>query len=160
MLVEVMVWRLTSDKPLPESMLDQFTDAYMWHLGRWVKTQLYVLTCYYNQSDSFHVFLYIILSHENYSLTILLIHEIICIWQDKNRRMMISHTNKSFTALKFSSYGPHLKLLKWQLPLQPVIKKIVKMTAFHFHCLHWNRGPPISRTIVWQRGSMACVTNH
>ena len=30
-LVEVMVWRRTGDKPLPEPMLIQFTDAYMRH---------------------------------------------------------------------------------------------------------------------------------
>ena len=28
-LVQVMAWRLTGDKPLPEPMLTQFTDAYM-----------------------------------------------------------------------------------------------------------------------------------
>ena len=28
-LVEVMAWRRTVDKPLPEPMLIQFTDAYM-----------------------------------------------------------------------------------------------------------------------------------
>ena len=30
-LVQVMAWRWTSDKPLPEPMVTQFTDAYMWH---------------------------------------------------------------------------------------------------------------------------------
>ena len=30
-LVQVMAWRRTDDKPLPEQMLTQFTDAYMWH---------------------------------------------------------------------------------------------------------------------------------
>ena len=30
-LVQVMAWRRTGDKPLPEPMLTQFTDAYMWH---------------------------------------------------------------------------------------------------------------------------------
>ena len=30
-LVQVMVWRRTGDKPLPESMLTQFTYAYMLH---------------------------------------------------------------------------------------------------------------------------------
>ena len=30
-LVQVMAWRRTGDKPLPEPMLDQFTDAYMRH---------------------------------------------------------------------------------------------------------------------------------
>ena len=30
-LVEVMAWRWTGDKPLPELMLTQFTDAYMLH---------------------------------------------------------------------------------------------------------------------------------
>ena len=29
-LVQVMAWRLTGDKPLPELMLTQFADAYMW----------------------------------------------------------------------------------------------------------------------------------
>ena len=37
-LVQVMAWCLTGDRPLPEPMLTQFTDAYMRHLGgRWVK---------------------------------------------------------------------------------------------------------------------------
>ena len=31
-LVQVMAWRLTGDKPLAESMLTQFTIAYMRHL--------------------------------------------------------------------------------------------------------------------------------
>ena len=30
-LVKVMAWRRTGDKPLPEPMLTQFTDAYMRH---------------------------------------------------------------------------------------------------------------------------------
>ena len=30
-LVQVMAWRRTGDKPLPESMLTQFIDAYMRH---------------------------------------------------------------------------------------------------------------------------------
>ena len=30
-LVQVMAWCRTGDKPLPEPMLTQFTDAYMWH---------------------------------------------------------------------------------------------------------------------------------
>ena len=30
-LVQVMAWRRTGDKPLPEPILTQFTDAYMWH---------------------------------------------------------------------------------------------------------------------------------
>ena len=32
-LVHVMAWRRTGDKPLPEPMLTQFTDAYMRHHG-------------------------------------------------------------------------------------------------------------------------------
>ena len=32
-LVQVMAWRRTGDKPLPEPMLIQFTDAYMRHQG-------------------------------------------------------------------------------------------------------------------------------
>ena len=32
-LVQVMAWRQTGDKPIPEPMLTQFTDAYMRHLG-------------------------------------------------------------------------------------------------------------------------------
>ena len=37
-LVQVMAWRRIGDKPLPEPMLTQFTDAYMRHyMGRWVK---------------------------------------------------------------------------------------------------------------------------
>ena len=30
-LVQVMAWRRTGDKPLPEPMMTQITDAYMWH---------------------------------------------------------------------------------------------------------------------------------
>ena len=30
-LVQVMAWHRTGDKPLPEPMLTQFTDAYMRH---------------------------------------------------------------------------------------------------------------------------------
>ena len=30
-LVQVMAWHRTGNKPLPELMLTQFTDAYMWH---------------------------------------------------------------------------------------------------------------------------------
>ena len=30
-LVQVMAWRRTGDKPLPEPMLTQFTDAFMRH---------------------------------------------------------------------------------------------------------------------------------
>ena len=30
-LVQVMAWRQTGDKPLPEPMMTQFTDAYMRH---------------------------------------------------------------------------------------------------------------------------------
>ena len=30
-LVQVMAWHRTGDKPLPEPMMTQFTDAYMWH---------------------------------------------------------------------------------------------------------------------------------
>ena len=30
-LLQIMAWRRTGDKPLPEPMLTQFTDAYMWH---------------------------------------------------------------------------------------------------------------------------------
>ena len=30
-LVQAMAWHQTGDKPLPEPMLAQFTDAYMWH---------------------------------------------------------------------------------------------------------------------------------
>ena len=30
-MVQVMALRRTGDKPLPEPMMTQFTDAYMWH---------------------------------------------------------------------------------------------------------------------------------
>ena len=33
-LVQVMAWRWTGDKPLPEPMLAQFIDAYMRHQGK------------------------------------------------------------------------------------------------------------------------------
>ena len=32
-LVQVMAWRRTGDKTLPELMLTQFNDAYVWHWG-------------------------------------------------------------------------------------------------------------------------------
>ena len=32
-LVQVMAWRRTGDKPLPEAMMTQFSDAYMRHGG-------------------------------------------------------------------------------------------------------------------------------
>ena len=32
-LVQVMAWRRIGDKPLPELMMAQFTDAYMRHYG-------------------------------------------------------------------------------------------------------------------------------
>ena len=35
-LVQVMASRRTGDRPLPELILTQFTDAYMRHQGRWV----------------------------------------------------------------------------------------------------------------------------
>ena len=37
-LVQVMAWSRTGDKPLPVPMLTQFTDAYMRHWGRWIKS--------------------------------------------------------------------------------------------------------------------------
>ena len=36
-LVQVMACRPSGAKPLPEPMLTQFTYAYMWHWGKWVK---------------------------------------------------------------------------------------------------------------------------
>ena len=30
-LVQVMAWRRTGNKPLPEATMTQFTDAYLWH---------------------------------------------------------------------------------------------------------------------------------
>ena len=30
-LVQVMAWRQTGDNPLPEPLLTQFSDAYIWH---------------------------------------------------------------------------------------------------------------------------------
>ena len=30
-LAKLMAWRQTRDKPLPESLMTQFIDAYMWH---------------------------------------------------------------------------------------------------------------------------------
>ena len=35
-LVMVIAWHRPGDKPLPEPMMAQLTDAYMPHLGRWV----------------------------------------------------------------------------------------------------------------------------
>ena len=32
-LVQVMAWHRTGDKPLPEPMMNQFTDIFMWHSG-------------------------------------------------------------------------------------------------------------------------------
>ena len=37
-LVQVTVWRRKGNKPLSKTMLTRFTDAYMRHGGRWVKT--------------------------------------------------------------------------------------------------------------------------
>ena len=36
-LVQVMAWHRTGDKPLPAPMLTRLTDAYMQHKGRWVE---------------------------------------------------------------------------------------------------------------------------
>ena len=33
-LVQVMAWHRTGEKPLPESMLTQFTDSYIRHWGK------------------------------------------------------------------------------------------------------------------------------
>ena len=33
-LVQVMAWRRTGDRPLPEALLVQFIDAYMRHQGK------------------------------------------------------------------------------------------------------------------------------
>ena len=33
-LFQVMAWCLTGDKPLPEPMMTQFTEAYIWHQGK------------------------------------------------------------------------------------------------------------------------------
>ena len=38
-LVQVMDWCRTGDKPLPEPMLTQFMDAYMWHEGEMNQNQ-------------------------------------------------------------------------------------------------------------------------
>ena len=35
-MVQVMAWRRTGDKPLPEPMLTHFPDAYIGTRGRWV----------------------------------------------------------------------------------------------------------------------------
>ena len=37
-LVQVMAWRRTGGKTLPEPILTQLTDAYMRHWGRWIKS--------------------------------------------------------------------------------------------------------------------------
>ena len=36
-LVQVMAWRRTGDKPLPEPMLTQFTDAYMGEMSLFIE---------------------------------------------------------------------------------------------------------------------------
>ena len=36
-LVQIMAWCRPGNKPLPEPMLTQFADNYMWHWRRWVK---------------------------------------------------------------------------------------------------------------------------
>ena len=41
--VHVMACRQKGDKPLPEPMLTQFTDAYMPHLGRWVNAITWIV---------------------------------------------------------------------------------------------------------------------
>ena len=35
-LVQVMAWRQTGDKSLPESMVTQVIDTYMWHEGEMI----------------------------------------------------------------------------------------------------------------------------
>ena len=34
-LVQVMAWRQTGDKPIPEPMMTHYTDTYMQHRERW-----------------------------------------------------------------------------------------------------------------------------
>ena len=42
-LVQVMAWRRTGDKPLPEAMMTQFTAAYICHEGEmsWIRSRPY-----------------------------------------------------------------------------------------------------------------------
>ena len=49
-LVQVMAWRQTGDKPLPELMLTQFIDAYMRSWGRWVNYSIVIMTTYKKSS--------------------------------------------------------------------------------------------------------------
>ena len=39
-LVQVIAWRRTGDKPLPEPMMTWFIDAYMRHKGEWVNVSV------------------------------------------------------------------------------------------------------------------------
>ena len=42
-LVQVMAWRRTGNKPLPEQMMTQFTDAYMQHLAPLLSNRISVI---------------------------------------------------------------------------------------------------------------------
>ena len=43
-LVQVMTWRRTNGKPLPEPMLTQFTASYMWHKRKMSQERMKSLT--------------------------------------------------------------------------------------------------------------------
>ena len=60
-LVQVMAWCQTSDRPLSEPMLSQFTDIYVALVGRWVKrlqTMTQKFACWYQKM--FHEVQYVI----------------------------------------------------------------------------------------------------
>ena len=57
-LVQVMVWRRTGDKPLPEPVMTQFSDAYMRHQGGWVNTSKSEQNCHPDPDDISYMFSY------------------------------------------------------------------------------------------------------
>ena len=45
-LIQIMAWRRTGDKPLPEPILTQFNDAYMPHWGEMAKHHYIYMYCH------------------------------------------------------------------------------------------------------------------
>ena len=76
-LVQVVAWHLTCHKPLPESMMTQFTDAYMRHSGEMrSKKSEFVLTVYIN---SWHLILCDRVSNSNHF--IIRMHILLFMWK-------------------------------------------------------------------------------
>ena len=73
-LVQVMAWCRTSDKPISEPMLSQFTDAYMWHWGEmswysivdlmicpWYNWFVFVIKTYPSCADGMYIMIHLTL---------------------------------------------------------------------------------------------------